>query len=75
MRFTLVCAEHGFDDFDVVDLQHVHRVCVPHAIERGDTFNVYCSNGVKLGATWEGSLERSMTVFTETHAIYRNLAA
>ena len=52
----LTSSEHGFDDFDVLGLPHVHRVCVGHGIKNGDIFNVYCDDGCKLGATWRDTL-------------------
>lgn len=60
IQITLVTAEHGYDDFDIDGVQRVNRACVPHGIKRGDIFNVYCDDSVKLGATWKGSLERSL---------------
>lgn len=69
----LLSSEHGFDDFDVLGLPKVHRVCVGHGIKKGDIFNVYCDDGCKLGATWHGSLERSLLSFSIAHAGYRGL--
>lgn len=69
----LISPEHGFDDFDVLGLARVHRVCVGHGIKQGDIFNVYCDDGSKLGATWRGSLERSLLSFAISHAGYRGM--
>lgn len=69
----LLSPEHGFDDFDVLGLPKVHRVCVGHGIKKGDIFNVYCDDGSKLGATWRGTLERSLLSFAIAHAGYRGL--
>lgn len=69
----LLSSEHGFDDFDVLGLPKVHRVCVGHGIKKGDIFNVYCDDGCKLGATWHGLLERSLLSFSIAHAGYRGL--
>ncbi len=76
MRITtsLISAENGFDDFDVLGLPKVHRVCVGHGIKKGDIFNVYCEDGSKLGAVWRGTLNRSLTSFALAHAGYRGLA-
>lgn len=73
IKVTLVSAEHGFKDFDVANLPNVHRACVGQGIKKGDIFNVYCSNGVKLGATWRGGIVQSLVNFAETHALYRQL--
>ena len=69
----LLSSEHGFDDFDVLGLPKVHRVCVGHGIKMGDILNVYCDDGSKLGATWRGTLERSLLSFAIAHAGYRGL--
>jgi hypothetical protein len=69
----LLSSEHGFDDFDVLGLPKVHRVCVGHGITKGGIFNVYCDDGIKLGGTWHGSLDRSLASFSITHAAYREL--
>ena len=69
----LTSSEHGFDDFDVLGMPQVHRVCVGHGIKNGDIFNVYCDDGSKLGASWRGSLERSLLSFSIAHAGYRGL--
>ena len=73
IKVELVSSEHGFKDFDVANLPNVHRACVSHGIKKGDIFNVYCSNGVKLGATWCGGIVQSLANFAETHALYRQL--
>lgn len=39
----------------------------PHRIKKGDTFNVYCFESAKFGATWTGSLEQSLSEFATTH--------
>lgn len=70
---TLVSSENGFDDFDVEGLPKVHRACVGHGIGKGAIFNVYCADGVKLGATWLGSLEDSLHTFVKSHQRYRDL--
>ena len=69
----LISSEHGFDDFDVLGLAKVHRVCIGHGIKNGDIFNVYCDDGCKLGATWRGTLERSLLSFSIAHVGYRGL--
>jgi hypothetical protein len=46
---NLVSSEHGFDDFEVCNLPHVHRACVGQGIKNGDIFNVYCGDSTKLG--------------------------
>jgi hypothetical protein len=69
----LISSEHGFDDFDVTNMPQVHRACVGHGIKKGDLFNVYCDNGVKLGATWRGDVEGSLVNFAATHSGYRQL--
>lgn len=63
--------KHGFNDFDVFNLPNVHRVCIGHGIKKGDIFNVYCSDGVKLGASWCGEIKQSLANFAATHAQYR----
>lgn len=70
---SLASAEHGFDDFDVEGLPKVHRACVGHGIRNGEAFNVYCADGVKLGATWRGSVEDSLRKFAEENPRYRDL--
>lgn len=70
-----VSADHGFDDYDVVGLPKVHRATVGHTIKKGDIFNVYCADGVKLGATWTGNLEQSLARFAQTHPGYQYLVA
>lgn len=55
LESKLVASANGYDDFDV-DAMQIHRVCVPHGVKRGDTVNVYCANGRKLGATWKNDL-------------------
>ncbi|TXT25427.1 MAG: Uncharacterized protein FD131_4628 [Rhodocyclaceae bacterium] len=69
----LLSSEHGFDDFDVLGLDKVHRVCVGHGIKKGDIFNVYCDDSSKLGATWRGTLASSLLSFSIAHAGYRGL--
>lgn len=70
----LVSSEHGFDDFDVLGLPMVQRVCVGHGIKKGDIFNVYCGGGGnKLGGTWQGTLERSLASFAASHPGYLEL--
>lgn len=56
----LVSTDHGLDDYDITGGGTVHRVCIPHGVKRGDTFNVYCANSVKRGATWQGTLGTSL---------------
>ena len=62
-NLILVSSEHGFDDFDVDGVPFVHRVCIPHGIQRSRLFNVYCADGRKLGATWVGTVDRSLAAF------------
>ncbi len=64
IKTVIVSSEHGFDDIDITGVPQVHRVCVPHGIKHGDTFNVYCEGGVKQGAIWRGSVERSLSEFS-----------
>ena len=71
---SLVSSEHGFDDFDVQGLPMIHRACVGHGIKKGDIFNVYCGGGgIKLGGTWQGTLERSLSAFATSHPGYLEL--
>lgn len=67
---NLVSSEHGFDDFDVCNLPHVHRACVGHGIKNGDIFNVYCGESTKLGGVWCGEVVKSLANFAETHTAY-----
>lgn len=67
---TLVSNEHGFDDFDISGLPHVRRAKVTHRIKKDETFNVYCFESTKLGATWAGSIEQSLAEFVATHPLY-----
>lgn len=57
---TLVCALHGYDDYDVKGLPSVHRVTIPHRIRKGDSFNVYCDGNRKIGGVWMGTLQASL---------------
>lgn len=66
----LVSSENGFNDYDVTGLFKVHRACVGHTIRTGDIFNVYCDDGIKLGATWRGSLARSLSHFAASRSAY-----
>lgn len=75
LKTELVSSKHGFDDFDVRGLYKVHRVCVKHDIRRGDYFNVYADNGVKLGAEWMGNLPVSMERFVISNNFYQGLVA
>ena len=69
----LTSADNGFDDLDVEGLPKVHRACVGHGIRTGDIFNVYCADGVKLGAEWHGSVEDSLRRFAVRNERYRAL--
>lgn len=69
----LVSSEHGFKDFEVTNLPNVHRACIGHGIKKGDIFNVYCSNCVKLGAIWCGDVVQSLTNFAATNTMYQQL--
>ena len=69
----LSSVENGFDDLDVEGLPKVHRVCVGHGIRTGDIFNVYCADGVKLGAEWHGSVEDSLRRFAARNERHRAL--
>lgn len=60
VQLQLVAAKNGFDDFDVLGHDSVHRVCIRHDIKNGDTFNVYGRSGTKHGAIWRGSVECSL---------------
>lgn len=73
IKVTLVSSEHGFKDFDVANLPNVHRACVAHGIKKGDIFNVYCSNCVKLGASWCGDITSSLVNFAATNDQYQQL--
>jgi hypothetical protein len=73
IKVKLVSSEHGFKDFVVTNLPNVQRVCVGHGIKKGDIFNVYCSNCVKLGAVWRGEVIQSLTNFALTHSLYRQM--
>ncbi len=70
---TLVSNEHGFKDYDVADMPKVHRVCVGDNIKNGDIFNVYCDDGVKLGAAWQGDVQKSLANFAENNLGYQKL--
>ncbi|MDD5056512.1 MAG: hypothetical protein PHQ60_01965 [Sideroxydans sp.] len=74
IEVKLSSSEHGFDDFDVSNLPHVHRACVGHNIKKGDIFNVFCSDCVKLGAVWDGDIKRSLTTFASTSHLYQELS-
>ncbi|MBN3760875.1 hypothetical protein [Burkholderia sp. Ac-20365] len=65
--------EHGFDDYDVAGIPKVTRATVGLNIKKGETFNIYCEDGVKLGGVWKGSLEASLAHFVETSADLRAL--
>lgn len=73
VKVKLVSSEHGFDDFDVDNLPNVHRACVGRGIKKGDIFNVYCSDGVKLGASWCGEIKQSLANFAKTNVWYHQL--
>lgn len=60
IKTTLTSSENGFDDYDVEGIPCVHRVCIGQGIKKGDIFNVYCSDSVKLGGAWQGTLEKSL---------------
>ncbi|WP_241299402.1 phage protein NinX family protein [Burkholderia stabilis] len=57
---TLVSSEHGFDDYDVTGIPTVHRVAIGQGIRKGESFNVYCDEGRKIGSVWQGTLEKSL---------------
>jgi hypothetical protein len=75
MQIALMSTQHGYDDYDIDMLKLVHRVCIGRNIRIGDVFNVYCSYGVKLGATWAGSIEASLRKFETSHRGYKALVA
>lgn len=72
---TLVSSEHGYHDYDVQGLPKVHRACVGHNLKKGDIFNVYCEDGVKIGATWSVNLEQSLSQFAATNPSYQILVS
>lgn len=63
ITLQLVSSEHGFDDFDVAGHGDVHRICVGHGIQQGESFNAYGPDGVKTGVKWCGSVELSLGRF------------
>lgn len=63
IKLQLISAEHGFDDYDVTGHEDIHRVCVGQALKQGDIFNVYGPESTKRGATWQGSVEKSLSSF------------
>lgn len=73
IEVKFISSEHGFRDYDVSNLPYVHRACVGHGIKKGDIFNVYCSNGVKLGASWCGEITNSLVNFAATNTQYQQL--
>ncbi len=75
MQATLIANQHGYRDFDIDGLRGVHRACVPCNIKRGETFNVYCAGGSKFGATWVGTLDRSLVEFVAKHPLYADMLA
>src|SRR5450830_1581165 len=54
--------DFGYDDYDIAgeSVKFIYRACLPHAIKKGDIFNVYCDSSVKFGATWNGDLKSSL---------------
>lgn len=70
IEVSIVSSEHGFNDFEVLNLPNVHRTCVGHGIKNGDIFNVYCFDNVKLGGVWCGEVVKSLTNFAETNEAY-----
>lgn len=75
MQTILVTAANGYRDYDIRGLAKVKRACVHDNLKTGDIFNVYCEDGVKLGAHWRGTLDKSLAEFSASHPAYRILAA
>lgn len=75
IKVTLISSEHGFQDYDVQGLPKVHRACIGRNTNNGDIFNVYCDGGVKFGATWSSSLDKSLALFASSHVGYQALMA
>lgn len=63
IKLQLVSTEHGFDDFDVVGHQDIHRICVGQGLANGGVFNVYGPGSTKRGAAWRGTIESSLASF------------
>ncbi|NQZ48712.1 MAG: hypothetical protein HRT95_00575 [Moritella sp.] len=57
---VLTCNKHGFNDYDILNHETIRRVCVPHGIKKGDTFNVYYDESSKIGVIWGGELIESL---------------
>ena len=66
----LFSSANGVADYDAEGLRKVHRACVGDNIKDGDIFNVDCDGGAKLGAVWRSNLERSLSLFSESHPAY-----
>lgn len=49
-----------FHDYDVIGAPY-NRICVGHALSKGDTFNAYMDGGRKIGLKWRGSIEQSLS--------------
>ena len=60
--FRLVASDFGYDDYDVGGCE-IHRAKVSHRIKVNDIFNVYGPGSTKRGATWLGSIEKSVQAF------------
>ncbi|WP_321935550.1 phage protein NinX family protein [Paraburkholderia sp. J8-2] len=60
LKATQVSSQHGFDDYDIEGVPTVQRVTVGHGIRKGNSFNVYCDDGRKVGGVWQGSLDKSL---------------
>jgi hypothetical protein len=60
-EYHLFTDANGYQDFDIVGHPVAKRAAVSDNINRGDIFNVYCHDGRKVGVTWRGSLEASIS--------------
>lgn len=70
---TLVSHERGVKDYDVADMPKVHRICVGDSIKKGDICNVYCDDCVKLGAAWQGDVQKTLAHFAKNNSRYQEL--
>lgn len=60
MKLSLVTKENGYDDYDVVGLMDIKRICVGRNLRHGDIVNVYHEDGRKTGAEWAGTVEATL---------------
>lgn len=62
-EFVLASTEHGYADYDVTGDDLVKRICIGHKTQKGEVVNVYCHDGSKRGAIWQGSVEKTLKHF------------